>query len=204
MSDQASDESAGPGQPDQPAWLDDQTWRNNDPRCLRTVDQLPDLDIDPVIVVFDEEPPMGDIILRCGEREIHREPASWEYYPDFLRIAKVLRWKYGDRLHDVIPTQRAGPGLWGDQLRAPEIIDGMRERIRLASRIENWWNSEPVPDCFWRDYDRWTHRGPDAKKVLRRMRDEQAEERKRNSASEPNRKPGEEGENTAGQDTEAP
>ena len=95
-----------------------------------------------------------EIVIRCGEREIYRGPSSWEYYEYFTDACKVLRRKYGDRLHDVIPTERTLNAMWGDKLRAPDIVDAMRERIRNTSRITNWTSRQMDPRDSCETYTR--------------------------------------------------
>jgi len=123
---------------------------------LHRIEQLPKIGLDHIVLVWDaddegqersEQP--AQIVIRCGEREIYRGPSSWEYYAYFIDACKVLRRKYGNRLIDVIPTERTINALWGDKLNAPEIVNGMRERIRKASRIGNWTNLpiNPINSC---------------------------------------------------------
>ncbi len=120
---------------------------------LHCVEQLPEIALDHIVLVWDADYHGDDttewnteIVIRCGEREIYRGPSSWEYYDYFTDACKVLRCKYGDRLHDVIPTERTFNAIWGDKLRAPEIVDALRERIRKTSRIGSW-PSRPIAPC---------------------------------------------------------
>ena len=120
---------------------------------LHSVEQLPDIALDHIVLVWDADY-KGDettelnteIVIRCGEREIYRGPSSWEYYDYFIDACKVLRRKYGNRLYDVIPTERTFNAIWGDKLRAPDIVDAFRERIRKTSRIGTW-ASRPIAPC---------------------------------------------------------
>ena len=128
---------------------------------LHCVEQLPDIALDHIVLVWDADY-NGDettelnteIVIRCGEREIYRGPSSWEYYEYFTDACKVLRRKYGDRLHDVIPTERTLNAMWGDKLRAPDIVDAMRERIRNTSRITNWTSRQMDPRDSCETYTR--------------------------------------------------
>ncbi len=126
---------------------------------LHRIEQLPEINLDHIVLVWDTDDegqersePYGQIIIRCGEREIYRGPSSWGHYAYVIDACKVLRRKYGNRLHDVIPTERTFSALWGDELRAPEIVEGMRERLRKASRIENWTNLPIDPSHSWETY----------------------------------------------------
>jgi hypothetical protein len=126
---------------------------------LHSIEQLPEIDLDHIVLVWDADRNghentelHTEIVIRCGDREIYRGPSSWEYYDYFIDACKVLCRKYGDRLHDVIPTERTFNAMWGDKLRAPEIVEGMRERIRKASRIGNWTNLPIEPCNSWENY----------------------------------------------------
>jgi len=127
---------------------------------LYRIEQLPAIDLDHIVLIWDADDegqersePNAQIIIRCGEREIYRGSASWGYYAYFIDACKVLRRKYGNRLHDVIPTERTLSVLWGDEIRAPEIVEGIRERIRKASRIENWTHLPIDPCQSWENYE---------------------------------------------------
>ncbi len=118
---------------------------------LHREDQLPDLEADHIVLFWDE---VGrEILIRFGERVIYQGPGSWEYYGYFIDGCKVLRRKYGDRLYDVIPTERAFTSLWGDKLQSPQWTDEMRRRLRRASRIESWeGRMPPDPKGTWESY----------------------------------------------------
>jgi len=127
---------------------------------LHRIEQLPEINLDHIVLVWDTDDegqegsePYGQIIIRCGEREIYRGASSWGHYAYFIDACKVLRRKYGKRLHDVIPTERTFSALWGDEIRAPEIVEGMRERLRKASRIENWTHLPIEPWHSWENYE---------------------------------------------------
>lgn len=120
---------------------------------IHSIEQLPEIDLDHIVLIWDADYEGNEssekyarIVIRCGDREIYRGPSSWEYYDYFIDACKVLRQKYGDRLHDVIPTERTLTALWGDKLNAPYIVDVMRKYIRKASRIGNW-TKLPIDPC---------------------------------------------------------
>ena len=119
---------------------------------LHREEQLPDIAADHLVLVWDEDHATSEIEVRCGEREIYRGPTSWEYYDYFIEACKVLRRKYGDRLHDVVPTERTFQGLWGDRLSAPCKVDEMRRRPRENSRIGNWTKHPVPPGDSWEAY----------------------------------------------------
>jgi hypothetical protein len=126
---------------------------------IHCIEQLPEIDLDHIVLIWDADYEGHEyselyarIVIRCGEREIYRGPSSWEYYDYFIDACKVLRQKYGNRLHDVIPTERTLNAMWGDKLRAPGIVKGMRECIRKASRIGNWTGLPIDPRNSWENY----------------------------------------------------
>ncbi len=119
--------------------------------------QLPEIELDHIVLIWDarylpEDHNEIEIIIRCGEREIYRGPGFWECYDYFISACKVLRKKYGDRLYDVIPTERTYFYLWGDRLSAPCYVNEMRKRLRAASRIQNYSHSEIPPHESWETY----------------------------------------------------
>jgi hypothetical protein len=119
--------------------------------------QLPEIELDHIVLIWDarylpEDHNEIEFIIRCGEREIFRGPGCWECYDYFISACKVLRNKYGNRLYDVIPTERTYFYMWGDRLSAPCYMEEMRKRIRAASRIKNYSNVEIPPNESWETY----------------------------------------------------
>jgi hypothetical protein len=74
------------------------------PSHLSSVDQLPEIDADYIVLLWDADPNKNEIIIRHGEREIIRHRAGWEYWRYFIRACGILKTKYGYRLIDVVPT----------------------------------------------------------------------------------------------------
>ena len=73
---------------------------------LSSSEQLPDIDATDIIISLREEGPKTDwggckfIVLYYDETEIWRELNSFEFYRKYLRIGRILKEKYGDRLYD--------------------------------------------------------------------------------------------------------
>jgi hypothetical protein len=132
-------------------------YRNFHKTKLHRLNQLPEIDLDHIVLIWDsrylpEDHNSIEIIIRCGEREIYRGSGFWEYYDYFISACKVLRQKYGDRLYDVIPTERTYFYLWGDRLSSPVYVKEMRKRIRDASKIVNWSHKVIHPNESWENY----------------------------------------------------
>lgn len=85
-------------------------------RSLKSPDQLPDIEGNDLILTWDLEDYQrgGDTVIKYGGEIIWREPARYECYKRFAEVANILRRKYGDRLHDLAPTDRSLLYLYGD------------------------------------------------------------------------------------------
>ena len=126
-------------------------WKNRNRGITGEV--LPEIAADHIVLIWDQDLATHEIVIRFGEREIHRESADWEYYDYFMESCKTLRRKYGNRLYDVVPTERTYQSLWGDKLSAPEMIEEFRKRLRMASRIEDWAHAGEMVKDRWSDAD---------------------------------------------------
>ena len=96
---------------------------------LKSVDQLPDIEGDYIVLVWDEDNEAKEIIIRHGRDVIFRQIGSWEYYQFFITACRILKTKYGHRLLDVVPTPRARCGMDGDRVCASNSVDEMRRLI---------------------------------------------------------------------------
>jgi len=87
----------------------DKNWQRHPD--LTTPDQLPDISTDEIIITLREEGigkinTTGDIwegaflVFYCGEQELWRVPAWFEYYTGYLKWGEILKEKYGERLID--------------------------------------------------------------------------------------------------------
>ena len=105
---------------------------------LNSVEQLPEIEADYIVLSWDEDEDAKQIVIRHGRDEIYRQPASWEYYNFFIAACRILKAKYGYRLMDVVPTPRVYVSIHGDSLTASNYTDEMRRLIG-----EDWseWNN---------------------------------------------------------------
>lgn len=104
-------------------------------RRLTSPTQLPDIEGDNLVFTWDIEDLQmgGDTLLGYGGEIIWREPAIYEGYGRFLEVAWILKEKYGDRMQDLVPTEKSLLYLWGDRLTAPDIIEERRSKLRDRS-----------------------------------------------------------------------
>jgi hypothetical protein len=100
---------------------------NFENRKLNSTTELPDIP-DPAFVLNWDMDDEGTLI-RQGERVIFREPAIWEGYERFEKVAEILRARYGPALRDLVPTGASEMYLYGDRLASPGIVDAARKRI---------------------------------------------------------------------------
>jgi hypothetical protein len=99
-------------------------------RRLSSPDQLPDLDGDDLILVWDtEKPEGGDVLIKYGERVIWRETGFYENYERFVEMVALLLQKYGDRLQDLVPTRKSQLYLYGDSLSASDKVEKARKSL---------------------------------------------------------------------------
>ena len=96
---------------------------------LRSVDQLPEIEDDYFVLLWDADPKTDEVIIRHGQREIFRFKAPWEHWKYFIAACGILKTKYGHRLLDVVPTPRVDIDLCGDASQAPEAVRKIRELI---------------------------------------------------------------------------
>lgn len=86
-------------------------------RKLRSPDQLPDLQGESLVVVWDTNEKRGETSLELDLQVLWTEPAVWEGYWRFIQVAQILSLKFGARLKDLVPTDRSEVWLYGDILR---------------------------------------------------------------------------------------
>jgi len=98
-------------------------------RKLHSVDQLPEINSEFLILLWDQDWDTDEIQILFGERVIFRQPVSYEYHDYFVQACRILKEKYGYHLLDVVPTPRALTFLWGDRYGADETTDRMRELL---------------------------------------------------------------------------
>ena len=68
------------------------------------------------------------VVIRNGDQVLFSEPASWEAIGDpgrpnsrYQGICKILKQKYGERVHDLEPTDASEMWLYGDKLSGPTL-----------------------------------------------------------------------------------
>jgi hypothetical protein len=103
-------------------------------RELRSPDQLPDLEGDDLILVWDRDG--QNTVIRYGAQELWREPGFYEDCERFEQVAEILYAKYGPRLQDLVPTRASYYSLYGDRIGAPHRIERFRERLGQRRRTQ--------------------------------------------------------------------
>src|SRR5579871_1077301 len=104
---------------------------------LREPEQLPEIDEESFTLTWDFDNSVGDderTLIKHRDTVIFSEPARWEEYERFHQIAEILKQKYGERISDLIPTERSEMWLYGDRWTAPEYVESVREKLREQSR----------------------------------------------------------------------
>jgi hypothetical protein len=105
----------------------------HDATKLVSIDQLPNLDPSPTVLVWDVAAnPSGDseVQILHGERVLWRELSWYENYERFGEIARLLKQKYGEELVDLVPTRRSWMDLYGDRLSADRHVEDVRSSLR--------------------------------------------------------------------------
>ena len=111
---------------------------------LKSVDQLPDIDSDEIIITIKEVTPR-EFALFHGDTEIWREGIVYEYYKKYLVIGEILIEKYGDRLADFDYSQ-AGELYLGHFTGSMAVsqIQNLRKKIQqnYEAKKQNGINKE--------------------------------------------------------------
>ena len=93
--------------------------------ALTRPEQLPDIPSDDDLYLtwdadYSEGKDQPGTVIRNGDQVLFSEPAAWEAIGDHCRdgryegICKILKAKYGDRVRDLVPTERSWIWLYGD------------------------------------------------------------------------------------------
>jgi ankyrin repeat protein len=100
--------------------------------------QLPELSGETLILAWDQIDAESSICH--GNTIVWRERTGWEVYERFEEIAVVLKHRYGDRLIDLVPTQRSLYALYGDSSRAHAHISSARQALagELPTETFHW------------------------------------------------------------------
>jgi predicted RNA-binding Zn-ribbon protein involved in translation (DUF1610 family) len=102
--------------------------RERDRYALKSISQLPEIDSESFTLSWDTEHNEWSnnfYIIKHGEQLIWRQPALFEDYKTFYKVAEICKKKYGSRLKDIIQTKRSEYSMYGDQ-----ILWGTIERYR--------------------------------------------------------------------------
>jgi hypothetical protein len=107
-------------------------------RMLRSPDQLPDLEGEDLILVWDRDDSHGrESAIHYGAQVLWREPGFYEDYERFEEVAEILFAKYGERLQDLVPTRASHYSQYGDRIGAPYRIKKFREALGQRGRTAN-------------------------------------------------------------------
>ncbi len=109
------------------------SWKES---ILRSEAELPHLEGQSLNLTwdFEEHGASRFTVIRHGEREIWREIALYEGFERFEELAKILVSRYGARLADLEPTPASEYYLYGDAMRAPDVVEATRKAIRTSHR----------------------------------------------------------------------
>jgi hypothetical protein len=95
--------------------------------CLQSPDQLPALPDGELILTWDQVE--GETVILGKESVIWREPVAYEGFERFERIARIAKEKYGERLKDMIPTDRSKLFLYGDFFPSIAYLGKVRREL---------------------------------------------------------------------------
>ena len=100
---------------------------------LKSLDQLPDLEGDDLVLVWDidDRQSGGNTLIKFGEKILWRETAFFEGYWRFIEISELLKEKYQDQLQDLVPTRKSELYLYGDKITSPRTVKKCREKLAL-------------------------------------------------------------------------
>jgi hypothetical protein len=95
--------------------------------CLSSPEQLPDLDGEEMVLAWDQD--KGDSRVLLGDAAIWSEPVLYEGFERYVRVALILKDKYGDRVKDLIPTDRSLLFLYGDYYPSMAYVRKVRKEL---------------------------------------------------------------------------
>lgn len=84
--------------------------------CLKSPEQLPDIQSDDFVLVWDAEE--GKTVIRHQGQLVFVEPIHFEDFKRFEVVVGILKARYGDALKGVQPTRAAYENLCGDSITA--------------------------------------------------------------------------------------
>jgi hypothetical protein len=98
---------------------------------LHLLRQLPDIEGQELVFEWDQEDECYSVV-RHGDLVVWREKTGWEVYGSFAQVAEALRYKYGPRLKDLVPTRGSLYALFGDSTPANFVVREARETLGRA------------------------------------------------------------------------
>ncbi|MBM3252787.1 MAG: hypothetical protein FJZ16_00850 [Candidatus Omnitrophica bacterium] len=117
---------------------------------LKSPDQLPDIDEDPIILFWESDglgwpdnwP--GHTLITHDDRVIWKEPRVFEGTWRFAEVVEILKKKYGDRLKDVIPLASSWLDLYGDY-GGNEVEESRKMLSEEKNKGLRWWRNPGGP-----------------------------------------------------------
>ena len=107
---------------------------------LREPKQLPEIDEDSFTLVWDfvaDKTYEDDrTVLKHGDVVIFSEPARYQEYRRFGEIAEILKARYGERIKDLVPTERSARYLYGDPRKGEAFVEWVRVHAFGASIVK--------------------------------------------------------------------
>jgi len=103
--------------------------------------QLPELEGESLKLTWDQID--ADSIISHGEQIVWRERTGWEVYDRFEEITEIFRHKYGQRLVEIVPTERSRYALYGDSTRASFHVESARRSLQEEP------SDKPLSEFYW-------------------------------------------------------
>lgn len=115
-----------------------------DRQCLKSADQLPDIQSPDFTLVWDTTD--GKVSIRNGSQVVFVEPMIYEGYERYEEVVTILKEKYGEALRGVHPTVHSYEPLCGDKSSAAHRLENFHREV-FGTNFE-WL---PVPPTIWPD-----------------------------------------------------
>lgn len=96
---------------------------------LKTPQQLPEIAEPSFSLAWDIDGEGEITLLRLGDRVIFSEPAMYEGFERFEKVARILKQRYGAALRDLVPTPGSETYLYGDSLTASGQVTRFRQTL---------------------------------------------------------------------------
>jgi hypothetical protein len=123
---------------------------------LREPEQLPEIIDDNFTLVWDfvvdKTYETARTILKHGDVVIFSEPARYEEYKRFGEVSEILKTKYGERIKDLVPTERSARNLYGHPRKGEAFVEWVRVQAFGASIVRpdpaNEYQKQAVMDSI--------------------------------------------------------